>query len=413
MLEKKSGPEMGQNSTSMYSKEDSRYWISRLTKRSGDYWFKPQFRGERRWVNLGAGHKSEAARRASQFWQELRSNGWGMTAVSDEESSSSQEPNRQSDVTVGDYIAAFRDSVTINPRTFEIYLSKFRTIVSESMNIEGGADKHGTEGRLMWRKKVDGVSLSKITPKRVNQWKVMRLKSVPRPSYEKALRTVNNYMRNARNLFLPRNIKLIDLVLPDPLPFEGLEIAPHRPTRYQGKIDVNAIIEAGREELLPEPFKILLLGVCADEIDKLQWKQFLPDEPLISVESTDYFFPKTLSSIRKVHLDPAVSQIIEEWKTLSDSRFVVNGVEPRIDVRYHHYRCSKAEKVLVAWLRSKGIDDHHPIHMLRKEFGSLINQQGGIEAARAALGHSNIGITSSTYVENRAIITVRIGLKSQ
>ena len=100
---------------------------------------------------------------------------------------------------------------------------------------------------------------------------------------------------------------------------------------------MNAIIEAGREELLPEPFKILLLSVCAgvrrDEIDKLQWKQFLPDEPLISVEPTDCFFPKTLSSIRKVHLDPAVSQIIEEWKTLSDSRFVVNGVEPRIDVR--------------------------------------------------------------------------------
>jgi integrase len=56
---------------------------------------------------------------------------------------------------------------------------------------------------------------------------------------------------------------------------------------------------------------------------------------------------------------------------------------------------------LTAWLRYKGVKGHAPLHALRKECGSLINERYGIHAASRALRHSSIVITSQVYADNR------------
>ncbi len=92
----------------------------------------------------------------------------------------------------------------------------------------------------------------------------------------------------------------------------------------------------------------------------------------------------------------------------SQSEFVINSaVAPRQVSTYHHYRCSRIFKELVAWLRGKGVDTTNPLHTLRKEYGSLICQQAGIYAASAALRHTNIQLTRDHYVTRRGGLNCR------
>jgi integrase len=82
--------------------------------------------------------------------------------------------------------------------------------------------------------------------------------------------------------------------------------------------------------------------------------------------------------------------------------FVIGtAVSTVIAPHWNHYRCDCTFKKLLDWLRSKGVTARNPLHTLRKEFGSLINQKFGIYAASAALRHSNIGITRDAYVDKK------------
>jgi len=63
----------------------------------------------------------------------------------------------------------------------------------------------------------------------------------------------------------------------------------------------------------------------------------------------------------------------------------------------------------VGWLRSKGIKANKPIHELRKEFGSLVNQKHGIYAASRALRHSDITTSTRHYVAKKQRFTVGLG----
>jgi integrase len=57
---------------------------------------------------------------------------------------------------------------------------------------------------------------------------------------------------------------------------------------------------------------------------------------------------------------------------------------------------------LVQWLRGKGITRKNPLHELRKEFGSIINEKDGLLAASHALRHASYLTTAAIYVENRS-----------
>jgi len=51
----------------------------------------------------------------------------------------------------------------------------------------------------------------------------------------------------------------------------------------------------------------------------------------------------------------------------------------------------------------------HPVHTLRKEFGSLIAQEHGIYAASKLLRHADIQTTANHYLDKKQRITAGLG----
>jgi hypothetical protein len=66
-------------------------------------------------------------------------------------------------------------------------------------------------------------------------------------------------------------------------------------------------------------------------------------------------------------------------------------------------------RALLGWLRSKGVNSKTPLHSLRKEFGSWINDRYGILAASEQLRHGGIVVTARHYLENRQPSVLGLG----
>jgi hypothetical protein len=111
----------------------------------------------------------------------------------------------------------------------------------------------------------------------------------------------------------------------------------------------------------------------------------------------------------------SVNSLLRKAKSLFSAkrlRFVGSlglPVRPRRSSTYRHYRCNKIFKSLFAWLKSKGVSSANPLHTLRKEFGSRINEVHGIYAASRALRHADIAITSQHYLDKKSRATVGLG----
>jgi len=58
---------------------------------------------------------------------------------------------------------------------------------------------------------------------------------------------------------------------------------------------------------------------------------------------------------------------------------------------------------------AKGVGTQKPLHTLRKEFGSLVNQAHGIHAASKALRHADISVINNFYTDSRARVTPGLG----
>jgi hypothetical protein len=104
--------------------------------------------------------------------------------------------------------------------------------------------------------------------------------------------------------------------------------------------------------------------------------------------------------------------MIETFRTFfkaSKTPFAIDSaVDPRPAAHWKHYRCDRHFNDLVEWLRSKGVKGQKPIHTLRKEFGSMVNQKFGIYGASAALRHSSISLTREFYVDRKERLAVDI-----
>src|SRR4029077_939618 len=94
----------------------------------------------------------------------------------------------------------------------------------------------------------------------------------------------------------------------------------------------------------------------------------------------------------------------------SKGAFVIASAQPgKAGLSGQYYRCQETFELLYAWLRGKGVKDKKPLHVLRKEFGSIINQRHGLYAASAALRHRNISTTAGHYVANKSRIMFEFG----
>ena len=221
------------------------------------------------------------------------------------------------------------------------------------------------------------IRLDRLTPERVNDWKVRQLKAASgNPLQLKhASVTARSVLLSSKALFSAGIRKHLTLRLPSPLPFEGVELPDAGKSRYKSEIDPALILVAAKRELAdgiqsqpptaadtttdaaegkakgkgkakakrtakakataqpdpadekeaeapqrtprPELFKIILLalgaGLRRDEIDKLQWKNILWSRNAIRVETTEHGSTKSAESEADIDVDPGLLEILRGY----------------------------------------------------------------------------------------------------
>jgi integrase len=328
--------------------------------------------------------------------------------------------------TIGEFLDQVKAVSGLKPVTYEIYAKKFRSLVAGVFKIDGGKAKHDyvNGGYQEWLQRVLAVRLDRLTPENINDWKVRQLKAASKTplKLKRASVTLRSILLSSKALFNADIRKHLTLILPSPLPFEGVKLPEAGKSRYKSEIDPTVILIAARRELAagiqgkdmpvnprPELFKILLLvlgaGLRRDEIDKLQWKQIQWHRNTIRIETSEHGSTKSADSEADIDVDPGLLEILKAYmpKPGNGSPFVIQSpIAPRPEsTRNHHYRCNRIFGELIAWLRGKGLTARNALHALRKEFGLQICAQAGIYAASVALRNSSINLTREFYIDKK------------
>lgn len=408
-----------------FSKMDARHWDERLFKRGAgpDWHVQIGFAGCQERFPLKTPNKAAAAGIARDIYISLHSDGWEKTRAAFKPWTNHVQ--KIESPTVGEFLSAIEEHGGIQPITLKSYSRKFRRLIAALVKIKGDASRfHRGVGSANWRKTVDTVKLSELVPAEINRWKLdyIAAKRGDALAQHHAQTTAQSILRNAKCLFSPRVLRRladakIELQMPSPLPFVGVEIGKPTSHRYTSTIDVEKLAREANQELSrqdPELFKIFLLafgvGLRRGEIDRLAWAQFNWSKDQINVVVTAHGNTKTESSVAAVDVDPAVMKLFGKFKDKATGEFVIeSSAKPRPGANWHHYRCNCNFKLLTDWLRGKGVDAQKPIHTLRKEFGSRICEKFGIFAASEALRHADIRLTRDYYVDRRGRIHLEVG----
>lgn len=451
----KSGKEVAKPKSAGRSKGDARYWTERVFfpeySKGGDkrtarhYAARVAYLKRRHTFTLGTSNKDTAAKTAATIFESLQRQGWDETLMRYAPSYAAKKP-----ATVGELILAAKGLASVEPDTLADYTRSFRSIVADVEGIksvvpitrgkrvldpESGKHRivktsttkdvrfdYRTEAGKAWRERVDSVPLSRITPAKIQRWKLAYVRARGGDDLEqerRAKNSANSKLRQAKALFskhvLPHVRDSIDL--PEILPFDGLVFYPRQSMRYVSKVDAPALIRSAVDELAesdPEPFKIFLLGIMAglraNEIDTLLWRQFDFTAGTITIEATPYFKPKAETSLGVVNLEPETAAILRGYRARATGEFFIESNHPpRPRSNHRERRAKEAFASLYEWLKGHGVSATKPLHELRKEFGSLVCERGGLYAASRALRHADVAITAAHYLDEKERATVGLG----
>jgi len=403
-----------------YPKTDVRHWREKLITRGGDeYHVRICFAGVPGTWPLKTANAEQAAAKAREIWLSLQTH--GLAATEAKFKPWTVAPESKADVTVGDFISAVKAVAVVRPTTFTTYERKLRFLVSQVAKVRGTRRRHDYVhgGAARWREQVERFPLAELTPDKIKQWRTSYIARNDHNPIKRgsAQQTAASIIRSAKALFSPKLIRHLGITLPSPLPFDGVDLGKRPRTRYKSKVNAPLLATLAHQELKeaePEQFKIFLLafgaGMRRSEIDRLTWKQFNWRQGTITVESSEYGTVKTESSADEIDVGKDLLSYFKQAMAASKSEFVIaSKAAPTAAPHWNRYRCDGHFKALLNWLRQKGVDARNPLHTLRKEFGSLINQQFGIFAASAALRHSNITITREAYVDKKERIALDLG----
>jgi len=409
------------------AKTHSDFWKARLERRCythegklvevSEWSIRIQHLGKRKGFALGTNNKDAAAIKARDIYLNIVAKGW-------EEAEAQFNPEmvvRRDDPTVGDFLAAVDAKSGLKPKTFRNYSSYFRRIVADIFEPGHGADKYSYRDnkRSVWLEKVEAVKLSTITADRLDDWRVQYIKQhdVNPQARQSAVRSANSYLRCARALFSKKWLARLKIRLPDPLPFQGVKVEKGRAPKYTSNLNPKQLFIDAKNELADTESATYLAfllalgaGLRKGEIDGLEWKHVQIEKGIIEVSATEHRGVKSAESEAGVEIDPALGEEIARLKPPGGAGFVIQSdipSRPNADLRY--YRAEPVYQKLYIWLRSKGIKSDKPLHTLRKEFGSVINQHYGLYAAMTALRHADIGTTSNHYTSNRQSIALPMG----
>lgn len=376
------------------------YWKSRIFHRTKAGYASPewsvrlQHEGKRETFSLFTATAKDAADTAREIAVHLEANGWESTLAKYK-----RRGARTARGTLGEFLEGVRGRSTLKAATFKGYSDRLRHVVSWIARIPAGPARfdYVGGGAGAWREKVHAVPLAVLTPAAIHAWRADYLEragddQVKRKAAERSLASI---VRQARCLFRDAPLN----------PFDGIKLKTPPARRYQSAVDPAELLRAAEAELkLPHPQQYLALVLCLfaglrkKEADLLTWPQVDLAAGTIRIQRTAYFEPKTEESQRDIDIPPACVEILKAYRGGPDRFFVLRGGPPKPGAIWGYYRASKTWTKLLAWLRGMGITERKAIHALRKESGSLIAAQFGIEAARAHLGHRDIQTTSAHYV---------------
>ena len=403
------------------SKVDARYWLSRIFKwqRSPNYSMQIQFKGRRMAFSLGTGNRDAAARRAAAIYGDLLALGVERT-LARHRAQRSERPTTLA--SIGEWIEAAQKVFDGKPASFVGYARALRLIAAEINRVKKTTSRFGRGGGD-YRRNADSLPLSILTPEAIQRWRIayVQTRGGGNPAKQRAARiTCNSLVRLARSLFSARIRKFIPgLILPEPLPFAGVEFYPRESMRYQSKIDPAALLKAAQDRLAlanSEAFKALILALAAGlrrgEIDRLLWRQIDFRTGVIRVEATEVADLKSEDSAGEVAIDATLCGLLQGFKAKARSQFVIEGPEEEKAISRawgHAYRCTQTFDFLSAWLREQGVDGNKPLHTLRKEAGAMVATRQGIYAASRFLRHSDIQVTAMHYADHKERVTVDLG----
>jgi integrase len=414
-----------------FLKSDIRYWQRAIFRQTytrnsktlltRDWAMKIAHNGRRKTFPLGTANKAAAAARARDIYLSLLVNGWDPTLAKYKKPKAVDSVrNNEQKCNVGQFLEAIFLTTT-NRTTVEGYARSFRQIVSDSFGLSAGPDKHDYRkgGLQKWLANVHSIKLAEVTPARVQEWKrsFVAKAGTDAIALRRARISVNSIMRQARSLFSPKMLRHVDLSLPNPLPFAGVEFEPRQSMKYRSEIDVEALIKAANKELrvaAPEAYKIFLLAIAVGlrrkEIDLLEWSSFRWEENTIRIQPTRFFHPKSEDSIADLPVDAEVMDLFRKYHESQKGVFVIKSKRPPLPAKpQQYYRCESIFHELTEWLRKHGVSGNKPLHTLRKEYGSLLTRTYGIHAASRALRHADLRTTSEHYSDSTARVIPGIG----
>lgn len=426
-------PKSGKEVAKQGSRFSATYWMDRIYRpkylENGEYvevseWFaRIQHGGRRSAVGLSTNNQEDAARKAARLYATIRTKGWESAL----REFSPERSNPQNRTTIGGHIEAAKSVLRVRDISLHKYSYCLRRIAMDIAGANDGEKSKFDPTHKPWREKADKLKLGILSPLSIETWRTNFLKnagSTP-PEQTAARRNVNYFIRNARSLFgrkIQRKFRELGLASFEN-PFAAVELEKQGSTRYVSTIRADELLIKAKKDFRkkdPDCWKVILAAVGAGlrraEIDGLTLEQLDSVGALIRVVNHSHFEAKTDESIGAVQVDLS---LLEELKSGLDgtSLFVIEPLTPPANGKRApgYYRCNKTFERVTNWLRANGVRSDRPIHVLRKEFGSIINAQSDIFTASVQLRHSNIATTAAFYADNRRRSTVAVGtmLKSK
>ena len=428
-----------------YPKTHLNYWKARLEHRSytrdektvevAEWSVRIHFKGIRKNFDLNTANKEEAAAKARDIYLSLLAKGWS-TTISELTPPASQPIEMSCDsATIGGFLAEVERTARLKPKTFRHYAASLRRLAAFTQGVKSDAsryDYHG-DGLKAWRKQIDAIPLSAITPAAAADWKIAYLRragSDPRRKLE-VNRSFNSWLRQTKSLFsqqiinqpnfgvkIPRfKVRDGQLGERDAYWFETLnfERAGSMKFRVPDGVTCEGLIQNARNQLRsenPEAYKLFLLCLCAGmrraEADVCLWTQLNAEDNSIRIEANEYIEPKHGSG-GTVYVDPALMKELLWFKDQTSGKFVVSSDLKWKSVEYMRYRCEPHWRVLIEWLEANGISARKKVHELRKLFGDAIVKRNGIFAGSAQLRHASIHMTASHYTDPRQRAALPVG----
>ena len=373
--------------------------------------------GHRESLGLQTDNKEAAADIAKESFIYLKANGWAMWRAK-YKPQPVKAPVKTSVASVAEYLDKAQALIVCDPKTFEQYGQCLRRVAADIKGI-------GCKGDLkLWREQVGAVTLDVLTPEAVNNWQIDRLKKAG-SSPVKKLQTgtsINSTIRMAKALFIKNVRSKIKVILPAFVPFADCERQKHSATTFKPKFEVSELANAAVAELKETELEMykafvfgLLFGLRRNEVDKLEWSSFIPDKGkygILRIETTEFLSAKTEKSCADLPIsDPSLKQLLLEWKAKKTGTFIIESDgHVQMDALHYHLRCRSTFRKLNAWLKAHGVTGTKPFHSLRKSYGSILNDQYGIHAAKVGLRHSNIGTTCAYYTSEAPVGLPNAGL---